>query len=111
MSKTLPNYLKTYRRKAGLTQDDMAYLLGCNSGAKVSRYEHFKARPSLTTALAYQTIFRIPAKELFPGIYQKVENEISERVRLLSGKLSDMRPTAGRVRRLDSIKQIITSKA
>ena len=40
MPHKLENYLRTYRRRAGLSQDEMAFLLGTKSGTKVSRYEH-----------------------------------------------------------------------
>lgn len=32
----LDNYLKTYRKRTALTQKDVAYLLGCQSGSKIS---------------------------------------------------------------------------
>jgi len=84
----LPNYLKTYRRRAGLSQDEVAFLLGCQSGAKVSRYERRSRQPSLETALAYEAVLGVPARELFAGVYEKVEEEIKKRARLLSGNVS-----------------------
>src|ERR1700756_3249558 len=35
----LPNYLRAQRRKSGLSQNEIAYLLGRMNGAQVSRYE------------------------------------------------------------------------
>jgi len=37
MSHKLQNYLRTYRKRNSLSQDEMAFLLGCQSGTKVSR--------------------------------------------------------------------------
>jgi len=65
----LHNYLKTYRRRAGLSQDELAYLLGCADGAKVSRYERRERQPSLETLLAYQVLLGPDASELFAGLY------------------------------------------
>jgi transcriptional regulator with XRE-family HTH domain len=65
MSK-LDNYLRSSRRGAGLSQDEMAYLLGVRTGVVASRYERFKRRPALETALTYEAIFRTPHAEL-PG--------------------------------------------
>ena len=45
MASYLHNYLRTYRKRAGLSQAEVAFLLGCHSGAKVSRYEHAARRP------------------------------------------------------------------
>ena len=56
----LENYLKTYRRRAGFSQDEIAYLLAARSGAKTSRYERFRRTPSLETALAYEALFGVP---------------------------------------------------
>ena len=54
MSHKLQNYLRTYRKRSGLSQDEVAFLLGCQTGAKVSRYEPFARKPSLETLFAYE---------------------------------------------------------
>jgi len=55
---------------------------------KVSRYERRVQRPTLETALAYEAIFRVPAKKLFAGLYHKVEKETMSRAQLLAQKLA-----------------------
>src|SRR5881397_730442 len=92
MAHRLPNYLKTHRKRAGLSQDEVAFLFGCRSGAKVSRYERLARRPSLETAFAYEAVFGVPARELFAGVYEKVEEEIRKRARVLAGKLTSAKP-------------------
>lgn len=87
MSQRTHNYLRTHRKRAGLTQDELALLLGCKSGTKVSRYERLTREPNLETAFACQAIFGVPAHELFPGIYQNVEQIIKKRAELLKEKL------------------------
>src|SRR4051794_13547660 len=73
MSSTpLPNYLRSNRKRSGLSQDEVAFLLGAQSGAKVCRNERFVREPSLATALAYQAIFQRPASELFGGLYEEI---------------------------------------
>jgi DNA-binding XRE family transcriptional regulator len=86
MSK-LDNYLRSSRRGTGLSQDEMAYLLGVRAGAIASRYERFKRRPALETALAYEAIFRTPVRELFAGIYEKAERSAARRACLLRKRL------------------------
>jgi transcriptional regulator with XRE-family HTH domain len=88
MSARLPNYLKTFRKRTGISQDDLALLLGAKSGAKVSRYERCSRRPALETALAYEVIFRVPVKHLFAGLYQKVEKRVTKRVQRLARRLA-----------------------
>ncbi len=80
--------------------------MGCQSGAKVSRYERFSRKPSLETALAYEAVFGIPGRELFAGIYQKVEEKTKKRAQLLARKLAEGkkdRITAQKLRLLETI--------
>ncbi len=79
-SHQLENYLKTYRRKSGLTQREVAFLLGWKNGAQLSRYEKHHTLPPLRTALAYEAIFKIPVTELFAGIRNSVDRDIATRV-------------------------------
>lgn len=112
MSAPLESYLRTYRKRSGLSQDEVAFLLGSASGAKISRYERLSIQPKLETALAYEAIFQIPVRDLFAGLYQKVEREIMERLRLLTEKVSDAklnRVTAHKLTVLRSLCQALTS--
>lgn len=84
MASKVRSYLRTYRKRSGLTQDEVAFLLGCQSGAKVSRFERQAREPNLRTALACQIIFGIPAEDLYPGVYAEVEEAVTERARALA---------------------------
>jgi len=66
----LHNYLRTYRKRAGLSQREMALLLGCRSTDKVSKYECFRRLPALQTAFAYEATFHVPVRELFAGVFE-----------------------------------------
>ena len=79
----LDNYLRSSRRRAGLSQNEMAYLLGAQDGTKASRYERFARTPSLETALAYEAIFGLSVRELFAGVYERAERAAARRARLL----------------------------
>lgn len=82
-STQLPNYLRANRKRLALSQDEVAFLLGTNSGAKVCRYERFVREPSLKTALQYEAIFQRSVSELFSGLYQKAEHDVAERAKIL----------------------------
>ncbi len=106
MSHKLQNYLRTYRKRTGLSQDEVAFLLGCQSGAKVSRYERFGRKPSLETALAYEVVFGVPGRDLFAGIFQKVEEKTKKRAQSLAQRLKVARPdriTLEKIRILEAI--------
>lgn len=85
-SSRLPNYLRSNRKRLALSQDEVAFLLGTRSGAKVCRYERFIREPSLETALAYEAIFQKPVRDLFAGLYEKVEQEVADRAKALTYK-------------------------
>ena len=87
----LPNYLRASRKRAGLSQDDLAFLLGCGSGTKVSRYELFRRQPGLSTVFALEAIFGKPARELFAGMYADAEQQTAERARRLIQRLNKHR--------------------
>ena len=87
----LPNYLRTYRKRAYLSQDALAFLLGVKDGSVVSRYEGDLRTPSFETAIALEIIFGVPLRELFPGTYRKVEAEVLRRARLLREEVSSLK--------------------
>jgi transcriptional regulator with XRE-family HTH domain len=102
-ARRLPNYLRTYRKRSGLSQDEVASLLGCQSGAKVSRYERFARVPTLENALAYEALFGVPARELFAGVYQKVEETIHKRAQVLAEKINAGKPDRMTRQKLDKL--------
>jgi DNA-binding XRE family transcriptional regulator len=100
----LPNYIRAHRKRAFLTQEDVAFLLGTKSGASISRHERFKQTPDLQTLLAYEMLFRTPVRTLFSNTHREVEQMLMHRVRLLIRKL--MR--AGDGRRLAKKIEVLT---
>jgi len=88
----LPNYLLANRKRLGLSQNEVGFLLGNQNGSKVCRYERYARTPSLETALALEAVFQKPARELFSGLYQRVEREITERAKTLIGRKNRLKP-------------------
>jgi transcriptional regulator with XRE-family HTH domain len=83
----LENYLRTYRKRSGLTQREVAFLLGCRNGAQVSRYEKRRRIPPLETALACEAVFGIPVSELFGGIHERASKRVERRLLELRSKV------------------------
>ena len=83
----LDNYLRMYRKRAGLSQDELAFLLGARSGTVASRYERFRRTPTLETALACAAIYGVPVKELFAGVSERAERIVAHRARILNHRL------------------------
>jgi transcriptional regulator with XRE-family HTH domain len=107
MTRTHINYIRTYRKKSGLTQQELASLLGLRSGQIVSRYEQHSRAPNLNTILAFQIIFGVTTDELFPGIYAQVELKILKRIRKLLDNLAVEVPTPVIVHKRQILEQII----
>ena len=91
-SSHLPNYVRAERKRLALSQDEVAFLLGAESGAKVCRYERFAREPGLRTALAYEVIFHKPVRELFAGLYATTEQEVATRARALAARAERLKP-------------------
>jgi transcriptional regulator with XRE-family HTH domain len=111
MAYKVQSYVRTYRKRTGLTQEDVAFLLGVNSGTKLSHYERLHRTPSLRTAFALEVIFGKPPKKLLPGAYAKVELETIKRAQMLSRKLDKKTPTSKLNHRLLFVRSLASGKA
>ncbi len=78
---TLGNYLRTHRRKSGLSQRELGLLLGYANEGQVGRHERSKTVPPLIAALAYEVIFRAHVSDIFAGIHGEV-------TRMMEGNLA-----------------------
>ena len=106
MSSTLPNYLRTHRKKAGFTQVETAFLIGLASGSRISHYENFSRLPDLKTAFAYEVVFHTPLRELFAGVFELVEQETVKRAKELSKKLEKEHLNPALVRKIEILKAV-----
>ena len=107
MSKPLPNLLVSHRKRAALSQEEMAFLLGTRGGSKISMYERFTRGPSLEIVLAYEVIFGKPASQLFAGLCKEVERRVVERARVIAHKTSRQKPSPEIKRKLEILECII----
>lgn len=107
ISSPLSNYVRAHRKRLVLSQDEVAFLLGTESGTQVSRHENFARVPSLEMALAYEAIFQRPTREIFRGLYQRIEGDVATRAKTLVNKMDRCRPTRRNVHK----RQILTNLA
>lgn len=103
----LSHYLKMYRKRSGLSQDELALLLGCKSGSKVSRYERSGRVPRIDALLALEVVFREPVREIFRGRYERVRRDVRRRAQRLSRKVDARALTPGNKRKLDFLTEVI----
>ena len=106
MPSKLIHCLRNERRQTGLTQADLAALLGAPWKSRVSRYERRESLPPLETALGYEAVMRKPVSELFGGMYGGVAHGVKARARGLLARTGAAN-TALRARRKRSLERIL----
>jgi transcriptional regulator with XRE-family HTH domain len=62
----------------------LGLLLGLASQSSVSEYEAALKRPSLATVVASEILFGVPARDLFPTLYEETRKDLVTRAKDLS---------------------------
>ena len=83
------NYISAQRRRWGLTQKELAFLLGYKSASIVSRLERQKHRPVYRISRSLTIIFGVTPMELFPALSDDIEQSVVDRIRALHEKVKD----------------------
>lgn len=104
MKSKLTCYVRPNRRRWGLSQEQLAMLLGAKTGAAISRIEHGERRPTLTVALGCQVLFGVSPPELFPGAFSEIEENVISRAYELYEKVQGSASNANRLK-LDLFEQ------
>ena len=106
MKPKLKRYLRSYRRRWGLTQGELAYLIGLKSGTAVSRMERHGRKPTLPVALACHALFGIPPSELFPADFAEIEDAVMRRSYKLYERLQGRTSRATKTK-LDFLEEVL----
>jgi DNA-binding XRE family transcriptional regulator len=85
----IANYLRAHRRRCGLSQRELARIVGYITQAPVSEHERSVTIPALLIAISYEIVFRVPISELFPGLYRTVEAHIEEQLACIEAELQE----------------------
>lgn len=80
--------LRAKRRSLGLSQKELATLLGLQSAAQVSRIEQGLRDPSFATAFACAALFKSPLCELFPHVTAEAKERLKARTALTCSLLT-----------------------
>lgn len=103
----LRNYLRVYRRRWHLTQEELAFLIGYEAESIISRLERDERAVTLAVAWACQTIFGVEPNELFPAIYTDVEERVAHRMHELREKLLRSAPSQKTLAKLELLQEAI----
>ena len=83
----LKNYLRSRRKKLGLTQGHLGLLLGRKTGSRVWALEVGRSVPTIEDAVAFRKIFRQSVEDLWPDFSRDLEIELDSRIRRLIDRL------------------------
>lgn len=79
--------IRVHRRKSGLSQSELATILGTLGPVGISRHEQLVTLPKFLVAVGYEIVFRAPIAELFPAVYETLRIDIEARLLNLEKKL------------------------
>lgn len=68
----IPNNLKEYRLKAGLTQKDVARKLGFTNEVSICHWEQGKNIPNLINLLKLSKVYNAPIHILYSNLFQEI---------------------------------------
>jgi transcriptional regulator with XRE-family HTH domain len=77
---TIENRLWQVRKRRGLEQKQVAYLLNHHTPDQVSRYELGTRLPTLETALLLEMIYGAPLRILYSDLYERLQAKMKERL-------------------------------
>ena len=75
------NYLRTYRKKLGISQREVAVVLGLASPNNVSLMERGLLIPTLKETITLRVIFNKRFEELWPGLNHAYEVQADNNIR------------------------------
>src|SRR5258706_14259963 len=105
MPSKVPCYLRTLRKKWGLTQKELASLVPRCRRNRVSDVERGKISPRASELLAYALIFGLPPQAIFRKYAEDIEDTVLRGAAELDRRLAnDDSPSAAR--KIDFLEQL-----
>ena len=86
-SQPLPNYIRAYRKRSGLSQEEFAFAADMSDKSELCDLERFHRGPSYWTAACCAQALGIGTDELFRGIHESAGRQTTRRMRQLQRRL------------------------
>ncbi|MCC6816190.1 MAG: helix-turn-helix transcriptional regulator [Saprospiraceae bacterium] len=104
-----PNYLRVYRKRSGLIQEDIAYLLNLPDYSNISRYEKGQRSPNTELLLTYHHLFDVPVESFYEQESEIVKVNLIQKAKDLITELKkDNQITLKNTLRIKFLEQVIT---
>ncbi len=81
--KQILNRLWKYRKERGLTQRDVAYILGTKNSSQISHWERGDKIPGTRNILKLSALYQRLSNDLLWGFYEKLREEVIARKKKL----------------------------
>lgn len=95
MGDRLGNYIRSLRTQAGLTQRQLARIVGYDDDkGPISAHERLRSLPPLLVAIAYSLVFQKSMPEIFPGLFDVVEHAVEAQLSQLEEELDRSNTTS-----------------
>lgn len=78
-----PNYLRVYRKRSGLSQEDIAYLMNLPDYSNISRYEKGLRSPTTELLLTYHHLFEIHIEDFYEQESEIVRVALIQKINVL----------------------------
>lgn len=109
-AKPLLSYLRTFRKHSGLSQSELAFLVGGLYGKNVSRHEVGDRIPALRTALKYEFVLGVAVATLYEGLCHEIRRDICHRARGLLRNLERKPKSRSRDRKIEILKRVLSKE-
>ena len=83
-----PNRIKQLRMKKGLTQRELARIMGYESVSSLSHMEAGRKLPSVKTVMKLEAALQRPIRDIYPRLFDKIYEPVARRrVKLFARRL------------------------
>jgi transcriptional regulator with XRE-family HTH domain len=106
MRKRSYSFVRAHRRRWGLSQAELAILLGIVSSTTVSRIERSVRTPTSTVMIACCILFGLPALELFGSLHEEIEEVVGTAAKNLNDALKGMTDKPS-IRKREFLEQVL----
>ena len=87
MPRSIPNHIRSHRKRWRLSQKELATLAGFKSRDFISQIERFRVLPSLKFMLVCEIVFDTPVRKLFPGLFDDLAEDVLNACEILLDRI------------------------
>ena len=103
----LRNFLRMHRRRWHFSQQELAFLLGYLDQSMIARLEQDERTVTIASAHTCELVFGVKPRELFPDLYEEIENDISTRMCAMRDRLHQSAPTEKTLTKLKLVEEAL----